>query len=151
MAIEGAGHAREEGGQNKDHQLIVGDVHAVGLGRDAVVADGHNGPAVAGVLQVHHDDDDQEHQDNAVGQQGLGVAVDGGGVEALGAAGDVQVGDDGFDDLTAAQGDDGQIVALEPQGGQADDQAHHRGAEAADDHGEGHPHRQGQQNVHCGQ
>src|SRR5699024_1438343 len=76
VAVKGAGHAREEGGQNKDHQLVIGDVHAVGFGGDPVVADGHNGPAVAGVLQVHHDDDDQEHQHDAVGQQGLGVTVD---------------------------------------------------------------------------
>src|SRR5699024_3243149 len=94
VAVDGTGHAGKEGGQDEHHELIIGDVHAVGFGGDAVIPDGHDGAAVAGALEVHHHDDDQEHQHDAVRQEGLGVAVDGGGVETLGAAGDIQVGDD---------------------------------------------------------
>lgn len=131
VAVQHTRHPGEERRDDKDHELVVRHVHAVGLRGDAVIADGHDGASVAGILEVHHHDDDEEHQHDAVRQERLGVGVDRTRVQTLRAAGDVQVRVMLLMISPQPSDNDGEVVALQAQGGQADDQAHKRGGQTA--------------------
>ena len=98
---------------------------------------------MAGVFQIHHHQHHQKNQHDGKGQQCSGIGVDLAGIQPLGAAGNGEIVDDGLDDLAAGQRHDGQIVTLEPQGRQAHQQAHHRRRHAAQQHGQRHPHSDG--------
>ena len=123
MTVQHTGHSGEESRQHEHHQLVVRHVDAVGLRCDTVIPDGHDGPAMAGVLQIHHHQHHQKNQHDGKGQQCPGIGVDLAGIQPLGAAGDGEIVDDGLDDLAAGQRHDGQIVALEPQDGEAEHEA----------------------------
>ena len=149
MPVQGAGRTGEKGRQHKDHQLVPGNVNTDRFRGNAVIPDSHNSPALFGTLQVHHDQYGKQYQNDGIGQQRFGVGIDGVGIKAQRAAGQIQVGNDIFDDLAAGQGYDGQIVAFQAQGGQADDQAKERSDQTAAEHGKGQADRHGQYLCQC--
>ena len=132
----------------KRHQLILGDVNAYGLRRNAVVANGHNRTAGTAANQVQGYGEHHQHQ-NKASHKGRELrhagcthgAVDENltvhhaqGIGALHAemqAGavytNIEVVQDVLNDLAESQGDDGQIVALEPQGRNTHQQAQQGG------------------------
>ena len=149
MAVQHAGCPREERGQHENHELVAGNINADRFGGDAVIPDGHNGAALLGALEVHHDKNGEQHQYDSVGQELFCIGIDGVGIEAQSAAGEIKIGDDVLDDLAASQGDNGKIVAPEPQGGQTDRKAKERRYQAANDHGKRQADRHGE-DIHQG-
>ena len=99
---------------------------------------GHKGGDALGVHDSHGAADELGA---AVGQ--LQVVVEEAEVEAVFIHPQVDVGDQALDDLAEGQGDDGQVVAVEPQHRDADEEAQHGGHQGAEDHGQGQPQRGG--------
>ena len=121
------------------------EVNAHGLGSHLVVPDGLEGPAVGG---VHQQDDNQDTDGgNEHGEQGvqledgaadldLDVVEVGVLAQQVGAVGDNAQAvplEHRTDNLRKAQGGDGQVVALQPQNGDADEGCKHRRNQAGND------------------
>ena len=149
-AVQRPGHTGEEGGVGKGQHLVIGGVDAGGGGGNLVIPDCPDGPAVLGAdkheHQRHADDGHQNGRPQelhlALGAEAQAVFVQGGGGRALGQtvlAAEGQVVDNVDDDHAEAQGDDGQIVPFQPQGGNAHQQADESGQQpGGDDTGEEH-------------
>ncbi len=124
--IEGAGHAAEGGADREGQQLQMGPVDAHGAGGDLILADRHPGAPHPRILQPQADEDqhpDHQQAEIVVGARGdaEGIAEEarrGRAVEADGAVRQIgRVARDDGHDLAEAQGDDGEIIAAQPQGG----------------------------------
>lgn len=137
----------EGGAEGEGEELEPEGVDAHGAGGCLVLADGDPGaadPGLVGAAEDGHDDDrEEQHQQVVVGELAEFDAQDGVGFseveaedfqvrdvrDAVGAVGDVGArgavhvlhGD--AEDLAEAEGDDGEVVAVQPQGGCADDDA----------------------------
>ena len=150
MAVKRTSGSGKEGGYHKYHQLKVGDVDAHGFGSDAVIAYCHDGPALLGSFQIHHDQHGEHHQHDGIGQQCLDIGVYGAGIQTQSSAGEVQVGDYVLDDLAAGQRYDGKIVALEAQRRKSDDEAEYSRDDADQQHAQRQTNDQRQADaVHC--
>ena len=122
--------------------------HRHGLRRHLVLAYGLEGAAVGGVYEQHDDEDAHRgHEHRHEGGKGYlcPADVEGEVGEARVAAQDVgAVGDgaellpleDGLDYLGKAERRDGEVVALEPEHGQADEPGEEGGDEAGEYHGQ---------------
>ena len=120
--VQAARQACEGSGEGKGHHLIIGGLDAAALGGDLVVADGQHSTAVAA---LHHGVDEETGDDHAqehVGKVGIlgDVFQTLGAVEQLEAQHIINVVQGDADDLAKAQRQDGQIVAGQAQGGDAD-------------------------------
>ena len=136
---EAAAKAREEGTDDEGHHLMLRQVDAHGLRGDLIIPDGLEGPAVGGVYD-QHDDGDAQPRHNDVGVEALEGGVLPQGVGAVGEGGEALILDEGADDLREAQGGDSQIVALQPQHGEADEPGQEGGDETGNDEGDEHSH-----------
>lgn len=141
-------HESGEGGaEGEGEQLEPEGVDAHGGGCGLVLADGDPGAADAGVPGAAEDQDDDggddEHQQVVVGLPAEGEGADvvaesevdpeevevGDAGDALGAVGEVgsavavEVVDGDAEDLSEAEGDDGEVVAAQSQGRGADEDA----------------------------
>ena len=121
--VQAAGQACKGGGEGKGHHLIVGGLDAAAFGGDLVVADGQHGTAVAA---LHHGVDEEAGDDHT--QEYIPVVGVLGdvlqalcAVEQLEAQHIINVVQGDADDLAKAQRQDGQIVAGQAQGGDADE------------------------------
>ena len=70
MGVQHTGSTGKSGGNGECQQFVLGDVDADGLRCNAVVADGHDGAARAGVHQVHDNKQSDQHQNDAYGKGG---------------------------------------------------------------------------------
>jgi len=70
VGIEHPGHGREGRGQDKDEELVAGDVHTHGLGRLLGGVQGAQGPADAAVQQIHGQPDDAAQRRGHNAEQG---------------------------------------------------------------------------------
>lgn len=156
VRLDGAGQSGQRGADGERDELDAEAVDAHGERGGLVLADGDPGAADAGVAAAPEDEDDDgrddEHQQEVVGEPAEGEAAHvvrdteveaedlevGDGRDAVGAVGDVRprgavqvVGGDP-EDLTEAEGHDGEVVAAQPQRGRADQDAEHQGGGRAD-------------------
>lgn len=147
VGLDGTGESGEGGAEGEGEQLEPEGVDAHGGGRGLVLADGDPGAADAGFSGASEDQDDDggedEHQQVVVGRPAEGESGDvvadaeveaeevevGDARDALGAVGEVRAADavEGVDgepeDLAESEGHDGEVVAAQPQGRGADDDA----------------------------
>lgn len=147
VCLDGSRESGEGGAEGEGEQLEPEGVDAHGGGCGFVFADGDPGAADAGFAGAaeHHDDDggEDEHQQVVVGGPAEGEAADvvadpevepeegevGDAGDALGAVGEVGAADavEGVDgepeDFTESEGDDGEVVAAQPECRGADDDA----------------------------
>lgn len=162
VAEQGARRPRQGGGGDEGHELVLGDVQPHALGGDAVVPQGHDGPARAAVHQVENDEQSDQNENKARGKGGylrdapdahraldqhlapLAQIQPGGIVQqhaepqsALGGLAQVEVVDDALDDLAEGQGDDGEVVAVEAQHGDAHQQPRDPRTDSPRHHGDG--------------
>ena len=148
MGIQPAGHPGKECGQGEGEHLVIRGGDTGGLGGHFVFADGDNGPAMAGAAQGEQPGHHQHHDDIHIAEIRHPLDAD----QAHGAAGEGKVIENHADNFAKAQRDNGQIIALEPQGGHADNNAEHRSHQPAAQqaHGEGGCHGQRQVFGHQG-
>src|SRR5713101_5454112 len=163
---EHADRPREGGAAGEGHELHAHERHAHGLRGRLVLADRLPGPADVRVLQPpvdeHGDANDEQHDGVEVeGVDHVGARVDAeclqergeedgrspDGRDALGTVGDVdglvEIVGEHPDDLAEAEGHEGQVVTVEPQHGQAQENARSRGhADADEEEDEEPPRRQ---------
>ena len=155
--VERARGPCQGGGDHEGDHLILGDADAHALGRNAVVPGGHDGPAGAAVDQIKDNCQRHQHQ-HKPGRKGgdplgvhhphgppdelhapfaqlVGVAQEA-ELEAVFVHPQVDVGDDALDDLTESQGDNGQVVAVEPEHRDADEEAQQGGHRRPRRHGQ---------------
>ena len=116
---EDACRAGEGRPQGKGHDLVFRRVDAHGIRGDLVFADGQAGPAVGGVLEILDEKEDSDHNPEHHGERGQA----GNAHEARRAADVVDVEDTDADDFAQAQRGNGQIIPVQPQRGQADEEA----------------------------
>ena len=159
--IEGAGSASQHGRGDKGGEFELGGADAHALGGNAVVPQGHDGPAGAAVHQVEDHGEGHQYQDKA-GGEGRELQIGGdahgplengdtafgkikrhlvlcGEVEAIFIHTDVENVDDVFDDLPKGQSDDGKVVAAETEHRHTYDGAGNTGQDGANDHGHQQP------------
>ena len=132
----------------------MGDIDTYRFSRDAVVAHGHDGAALAAVDQMEdHHKADQDQDDtrreagyffNAADAHGpgdnelaaleqIGLILEQTQVNAVGVDAEIEVIEYTLDDLTEGQRYDGQIVTVEAQHRDADEETHDSGKDSADD------------------
>ncbi len=159
QAVQRARHARQERGDHEGLHAEGGDVDAHGLGGNPVVPDGLDGPAFLGIDQVQHHKQGEQDQAEAGGKGGqllhtgdahgaaedplalahqLGLCGGDGKAEAGFIGADIHIADDILHDLAEGQGHDGQIVAPQPQDGNADEEADDGSQQTADENGNNH-------------
>src|SRR5499433_3549855 len=147
---EDAHRPREGSAAGEGEELHSHEGHAHGLGCRLVLADGLPGPADVRVLETAVDEDgdahDEEHEGvevERVDHVGIGLDADGAqewreedgrpadGRNPFGAVGDVnglvEVVGEHADYLAEAQGDEGEVVAVQAQHGQAEEDTRPRG------------------------
>lgn len=159
MGADRTGEACQRCTQRERDELDAEAVDAHGGGGGLVFADGDPGAADAGVGGAVEDDDDdrgdEQHQQEVVreaaeGDSGDVVAASEvepedlevrdhgdavGAVGEVGSGGAVHVLDGDPEDLSEAEGDDGEVVAAQSQGGGADEDAEDERCGHAGEHG----------------
>lgn len=122
MCIESARYPGKEGGDGKGQYLVPGTGHTHCLSGDLILPQGEDRAALPGADHgIHHRH--AQGSDPEYPWEG-GVFID--AVETPSAAGEGEILDHHADDLTESQGDDGEVVAPQPQGRNADEHAEHR-------------------------
>lgn len=159
VRLHRTGQTGEGGAHGERDELHPEAVDAHGERGGLVLADGDPGPADAGVAAAPEDEDDdgrdQQHQEEVVREPADGEPADvvrdaqveaqdvqvRDGRDAVGAVGDVRAGGavgvvhGDTEDLTEAEGHDGQVVAAQPQGRRADQHTEDQRGERADQDG----------------
>ncbi len=127
MPVEPPGDPGEERADDKGDDLVTGCVQADRLGGDLVIVRREEAPPVGGMHQADDDEDRERGEGEDPGNGRIGRNA----VEPERPAEGIHVLEDHPDDLTEAEGHDGEVVALEPQRRHPDQQAGHGRAEAA--------------------
>ena len=122
MCIESARYPGKEGGDGEGQYLVPGTGHTHCLSGDLILPQGEDRAALPGADHgIHHR---HTQGGNPEYPREGGVFID--AVETPSAAGEGEILDHHADDLTESQGDDGEVVAPQPQGRNADEHAEHR-------------------------
>ena len=129
MPVKAAGYACKKGAHDEGHDLVAGRVESHRFGGNLVIVGRQEPPAVGRANQADH----SEH-----GQSGDGVHPKHGSVvrdpvQAQRPPERLDVLEDNPDDLSEAERDECQVVALKPEGRDTDGKARQSGAHAAHD------------------
>ena len=127
VRVKSAGDAREKCADDERGDFVFGGVDAHRLGGNFVVAHGDEAASVSGIDE--RGDDINRHRREAERPKQICPAVH--DAQAARRADGVHVLQDDADDFAEAERDDGEIIAAQPQRGNADEQPGNRRSESA--------------------